>query len=87
VSGILKRRVWTCELDPNPVRILDESEESPAFDERGPTTRRTPVKQLSIRSFHVLAFERDVIQLVAVPEGAVEELGTLRIPVQLQTGS
>src|SRR2546421_2575091 len=72
----------TGEFNPNSVRILDEGEESPAFDEGSKARRRSPRQQLSIRALHVLALERDVIQLVAVSVGTAEELGALALPVE-----
>src|SRR3989454_9685276 len=74
----------TGELNPNSVRILDEGEESPAFDERSMARRRTPRPQLTICALDVFALERDVIQLVAVSVGTAEELGALGIPVEFQ---
>ena len=86
-SRLPGRRVRTGELDPNSVRVLDEGEESPSFGEGGTACRRTPRKQFSIRAFHVLAFEREVIQLVAAAIGAGEERGAFWIPVEFQDPS
>src|SRR5712691_2968245 len=72
------------QLDPNPVRVFDVGEPTVPLGEGrapGPGPFRP---QLPVRPLDILALERDVVQLVPVAIGSREELGTVRVPVQLE---
>src|SRR2546428_9912732 len=72
------------QLDPDSVRVFDVGEPTLPLGEGwvpGPSPFRP---QLPVRPLDILALERDVVQLVPVAIGSREELGTVRVPVQLE---